>query len=66
MILPHFFRREPTSLKGIKERSTVVESAELSLPSFRTPVTGEQARAALARSRARRGLEPLALGPGDA
>jgi hypothetical protein len=54
MILPRFFRREPRSLKGIKERSAVAESAELSLPAFRAPVTGEQARAALARSRARR------------
>jgi hypothetical protein len=66
MIFSQFIRRRPKSLKGIKEHSAVVESAELSLPAFRAPVTGEQARAALARSRARRGLEPSPLGPGDA
>jgi|1186.fasta_scaffold590714_2 hypothetical protein len=55
MIIPRIFRREPRSLKGIKERSAVAESAELSLlPAFRAPVTGEQARAAMERSRARR------------
>ena len=54
MILPRLFRREPKSLKGIKERSAVIESAELSMPAFKAPITGEQARAALARSRARR------------
>jgi hypothetical protein len=54
MILPQFLRREPTSLKGIKERSAVIESAELALPAFKTPITGEQARAALKRSQARR------------
>jgi hypothetical protein len=54
MILPRLFNREPKSLKGIKERSAVIESAELSMPVFKAPITGEQARAALARSRARR------------
>lgn len=53
MSLHDFFRREPKSLKGIKERSGVAEGAERALPVLK-PVTGEQARAALARSRARR------------
>ena len=53
MSLPRIFRREPKSLKGIKERSGGSPGAELALPAFK-PVTGEQARAALQRSRARR------------
>jgi len=54
MSLPRIFRREPESLKGIRERSAVARGAEIALPSFPVPVTGEQARAALNRSRARR------------
>jgi hypothetical protein len=54
MSLPRIFRREPESLKGIRERSAVARGAELAIPAFRVPVTGEQARAALKRSRARR------------
>jgi hypothetical protein len=46
--------REPESLKGIRERSAVVRSAEIAGPAFPRPVTGEEARAALKRSRARR------------
>ena len=46
--LPRILRREPESLKGIRERSAVVRSAELSMPPFRKGVTGEEARAALA------------------
>jgi hypothetical protein len=53
MMLPRLFQREPKSLKGIKERSAVIESAELAMPALK-PVTGKQARAALERSRARR------------
>jgi hypothetical protein len=53
--LPRLFRREPDTRKGIRDRSAVVRSAELSLPAFRAPVTREEALAALARSRARRG-----------
>jgi hypothetical protein len=48
------FRRAPKSLKGIRERSTVVGSAEIPGPAFPRPVSGEEARAALERSRARR------------
>ncbi|HEX6027083.1 MAG TPA: hypothetical protein VFZ00_34105 [Solirubrobacter sp.] len=55
MNLPRIFRRQtPESLKGIRERSAVVRSAELSMPAFHEPITREQARAALKRSRARR------------
>jgi hypothetical protein len=54
MSLPRFLRREPESRKGIRERSGVARGAELALPAFPVPVTGEQARAALERSRARR------------
>ncbi len=53
MSLADFFRREPKSLKGIKERSGGSPGAELALPALK-PITGEQARAALRRSRARR------------
>jgi hypothetical protein len=53
MIFDRLFPREPKSLKGIKERSAVIESAELALPRMK-PITGAQARAALERSRARR------------
>jgi hypothetical protein len=53
MSFPRLFRREPATLKGIRERSAVVRSAELALPSL-APVSREAARAALARSRARR------------
>jgi hypothetical protein len=53
MSLHDFFRREPKSLKGIKERSGVAEGAERAFPVLK-PVSGEQARAALRRSRARR------------
>jgi hypothetical protein len=52
--LPRLFRREPESLKGIRERSAVLRSAELSSPAFPRPVSGKEARAALERSRARR------------
>ena len=52
--LRHFLRRPPKSLKGIREESTVVESAEIAGPAFPRPVTSEEARAALERSRARR------------
>jgi hypothetical protein len=53
--LPRLFRRgEPESLKGIRERSAVVRSAELSMKPFRPGLTGEEARAALERSRAAR------------
>ncbi len=52
--LPRLFRREPASRKGIRERSAVVRSAELALPAFPAPVSRDAARAALARSRARR------------
>jgi hypothetical protein len=54
MGLPRLFRREPSSRKGIRERSAVVRSAELALPAFRAPVSRDDAVAALARSRARR------------
>ena len=53
MSLPRIFRREPKSLKGIKERSGGSPGAEGALPAMK-PITGEQARAALRRSRARR------------
>jgi hypothetical protein len=53
MSFPHRFRREPATFKGIRERSAVVRSAELALPAL-APVSREAARAALARSRARR------------
>jgi hypothetical protein len=57
MSLPRIFhRREPETLKGVRERSAVARGAELALPSFPVPVTGEQARAALKRSRERHGL----------
>jgi hypothetical protein len=52
--LRHFFRRPPKSRKGIREQSAVVESAEIAGPAFPRPVSGEEARAALERSRARR------------
>lgn len=50
----HLFRRAPKSFKGIRAKSTVVESAEIAGPAFPRPVSGEEARAALERSRARR------------
>jgi hypothetical protein len=53
MSFPHFFRREPTTRKGIRERSAYSRSAELALPELR-PVSRDAARAALVRSRARR------------
>jgi hypothetical protein len=53
MSLPRFFHREPATRKGIRERSAVVRSAEMALPAL-APVSREAARAALARSRARR------------
>jgi hypothetical protein len=53
MSLPRLFRREPSTRKGIRERSAVVRSAELALPAL-APVSGREARAALDRSRARR------------
>jgi hypothetical protein len=53
MSFPRLFRREPVSRKGIRERSAYARSAELALPELR-PVSREAARAALARSRARR------------
>ena len=52
--LPRLFRREPDSLKGIRERSAVVKSAELAMPAFRAPISRDEAVAALKRSRARR------------
>jgi hypothetical protein len=52
--LERLFRREPESRKGIRERSAVVRSAEIAGPVFPRPITGEEARAALERSRARR------------
>jgi hypothetical protein len=52
--LERLFRREPESRKGIRERSAVVRSAEIAGPAFPRPITGEEARAALERSRARR------------
>jgi hypothetical protein len=53
--LPRLFRRrEPSDRKGIRERSAVVRSAELALPAFAAPVSAEDARAALERSRAKR------------
>jgi hypothetical protein len=53
MSFPRLFHREPATLKGIRERSAVVRSAELALPAL-APVTREAARAALERSRASR------------
>jgi hypothetical protein len=52
--LRRIFRREPESRKGIRERSAVVRSAEIAGPVFPRPISGEEARAALERSRARR------------
>lgn len=52
--LTRLIRREPTSLKGIRERSAVVRSAEIGSPAFPRPITTTEARAALERSRARR------------
>ena len=53
--LPRIFRRnEPESLKGIRERSAVVRSAESSKKPVRPGLTGEEARAALERARAAR------------
>jgi hypothetical protein len=54
MSFPRPFRREPATLKGIRERSAVVRSAELALPAFPAPVSRAAAQAALQRSRARR------------
>ena len=54
MSLPRIFRREPATLKGIRERSAVVRSAELALPAFPAPVSRDAAHAALERSRTRR------------
>ena len=54
MNLSHLFDLQPKSLKGIKERSAYASSHELALPPFKVPITGEQAREALKRSRARR------------
>jgi len=48
------FRNDSKSLKGIRERSAVVRSAELAMPVWSAPITREQAVAALERSRARR------------
>jgi hypothetical protein len=48
------FRPKNDDLKGIRARSAVVRSAELALPAFPRAITREEARAALARSRARR------------
>lgn len=53
MSFPRLFRREPTTRKGIRERSAVVRSAELALPAL-APVSRPEARAALERLRARR------------
>jgi hypothetical protein len=53
MSFPRLFHREPATLKGIRARSAVVRSAELALPAL-PPVSRDAARAALARSRARR------------
>jgi hypothetical protein len=53
MSLPRIFRRESSTLKGIRERSAVVRSAELALPAL-PPVSREAAHAALRRSQARR------------
>lgn len=53
MSFPRFFRREPSTRKGIRERSAVVRSAELALPAL-APVSRPEARAALERLRARR------------
>jgi hypothetical protein len=53
MSFPRLFRREPVTRKGIRERSAVARGAELALPAL-APVSREEARAALARSRARR------------
>jgi hypothetical protein len=53
--LPRLFhRREPADRKGIRERSALVRSAELALPTFPAPISRDEALAALARSRARR------------
>jgi hypothetical protein len=53
--LPRLFRRrEPDDRKGIRERSALVRSAELQFPAFAAPVSAEDARAALKRSKARR------------
>jgi hypothetical protein len=54
MSFPRLFHREPTTLKGIRDRSAVVRSAELALPAFPAPVSRAAAHAALERSRARR------------
>ena len=48
------FRTKPDGLKHIRARSAVVRSAELALPAFPRPISREEARAALERSRARR------------
>jgi hypothetical protein len=53
MSFPRFIRREPTTRKGIRDHSAVARGAELALPAL-APVSREAARAALARSRARR------------
>ena len=53
MSFSNILRLEPKSLKGVKERSGGSPGAERALPALK-PVSGEQARAALARSRARR------------
>jgi hypothetical protein len=55
MSIPRLFRREPSTLKGIRERSAVVRSAELALPAL-APVSREAAHAALRRSKARRAI----------
>jgi hypothetical protein len=53
MSFPRLFRREPPTLKGIRERSAVVRSAELALPAL-APVSRQATLAALARSQTRR------------
>jgi hypothetical protein len=54
MTTQRLLRPKHDGLKGIRARSAVVRSAELALPAFPRAITREEARAALARSRARR------------
>jgi hypothetical protein len=51
------FRAKSDDLKGIRARSALVRSAEIwPYPAFPRAISREEARAALERSRARRGI----------
>jgi hypothetical protein len=58
MSIPFFRRKDPQDFKAMRERATIIRSAEVAMPRLHSTWGRAENRAALERIRARRAAEP--------